>query len=272
MRRSPSSQCGAALVTALLLVAVAAIVATAMGVRLQVDLRRTTSMAEFDQARTHAVSAERFALELLHQLRRRDPESHPFREGCDSPPLSFPLGGSTVAVHASDLHCRFNLNDLDGPDAEAARVAFIRLLETVNRELAQDRIDPDLVARATSDWLSTDTDDPFYQGLAPPYRSANRPMLTADELMLVRGMNARALDALRPYITALPERGMAINREGAPEPVQRATQGLDREMPEAPRYMRVAITVSGTGRDTQLCSIMDTERPRIVYRHYGRCP
>ena len=265
-------QRGVALVTALLLVAIAVVAATAMGARLQVDLRRTANVTAFEQARIHAASAEAFALDLLANLRRHQLESGEAAwDGCASPRLAFPLAEATVTIAAEDLHCRFNLNELAAAEAEAVRTAFIRLLEEVNRDLHRERVDPDLVARAVTEWLSPEDDDPYYQRREPPYRSANQPMLTADELILVRGMTDGAMDALRPYVTALPDRGLALNREAAPEPVRRALAGLEREESQAPRYLRVAITVTVDGREAHSCSVMDAEARRVIYRERARC-
>ena len=38
----------------------------------------------------------------------------------------------------------------------------------------------------------------------PPYRAANRPLLSVDELGLVEGFDAALVDVIRPYVTVYP--------------------------------------------------------------------
>jgi general secretion pathway protein K len=47
-------------------------------------------------------------------------------------------------------------------------------------------------------------EDDFYQEQDPPYRAANRPLRSLDELRRVEGFDAALVDALRPYLTVYP--------------------------------------------------------------------
>ncbi|MGI9286223.1 MAG: general secretion pathway protein GspK, partial [Pseudomonadales bacterium] len=53
-------------------------------------------------------------------------------------------------------------------------------------------------------------EDDYYADLDIPYRAGNRPMLSASELRLVKGMTPELYQALLPHIVALPP-GTAIN-------------------------------------------------------------
>jgi len=63
------------------------------------------------------------------------------------------------------------------------------------------------------DWIDADIDATFPDGAeddiylleTPPYRAANRPLVSTSELRLVKGYSAEIIALLEPYITALPE-------------------------------------------------------------------
>ncbi len=54
-------------------------------------------------------------------------------------------------------------------------------------------------------------EDVDYLNFNPPYRAANRPMASVDELRLVRGFDAKTVAALLPYVTVLPVASNIIN-------------------------------------------------------------
>jgi len=60
-------------------------------------------------------------------------------------------------------------------------------------------------------------EDDYYQRQDPPYRAANRALLSLDELRLVEGFDGKLVEALRPYLTVHPyARGAGINLNTAP--------------------------------------------------------
>ncbi len=71
----------------------------------------------------------------------------------------------------------------------------------------------DAVLPAILDWLDADTDarfpngaeDDYYSRLKPPYRTANRGFADIGELKLVRGVDDKVFEKLRPFITILPD-------------------------------------------------------------------
>jgi general secretion pathway protein K len=111
-----------------------------------------------------------------------------------------PYGAGAVTVHVEDEARRLDLGS--GADA------LPRLLHELD-------LDPAL-ADAIADW--TDRDDTprphgaerdWYLGLRPPYVPRNGRLAAIDELARVRGVDARALARLRPFVTAAGE--MAVN-------------------------------------------------------------
>lgn len=207
---------GVALLTAMLVVALATVAAVAMTARQQHDLRRTANLLEADQIQLYLQGMETWAGEVL--LRdRRDGEADHLGESWATllPPVTVDNGQLTGRME--DLQGRFNLNGLvQGGQTDAVALARFRRL------LALLELDPDL-AGAVVDWIDPDPDaglpagaeDNTYLARQPPYRSANRPMADASELMLVAGFDATAWRALAPFVTALPGPAV-INLNTAP--------------------------------------------------------
>ncbi|MGD9604034.1 MAG: type II secretion system minor pseudopilin GspK [Gammaproteobacteria bacterium] len=86
-------------------------------------------------------------------------------------------------------------------------------------------IDPTPV-QALLDWIDPDTDarfpngaeDDYYTELTPPYRAANRPLLSVRELLLVKGITEETFRKLAPFVVCLPQT-TAINVNTAPKEV-----------------------------------------------------
>ncbi len=212
-------QRGVALVTALLVVALATTAAVAMVARQQVDIRRTGNLLEGEQAYLYLLGIEDWAARILRQDREENAVDHLNENWATTlPPME--VEGGQVAGSLEDLQGLFNINNLmkDGRVSEPDLRSFRRLLAalSLNWELADPVVD----------WLDTDVEatipsgaeDGGYLSRIPAYRTANGPMADASELRLVAGMDAETWQVLAPYVTALPER-TAINVNTAPIPV-----------------------------------------------------
>jgi len=212
-------QRGVALITALIVVALATIAAVAMASRQRYDIRRTANLMQLEQAYQYGLGVEAWAGQVLRRD-RRDNKVDSLGEAWATvlPPLKVEQG--SVAGHIADLQGRFNLNDLvRSGHASAPDVARFRRL------LAVLGLDPGL-ASAVVDWIDPDPDpsvpggaeDGVYLGRTPAYRAANRPFASVSELRLVAGFDAKAYRALAPFVAALPA-PTAINVNTAPLPV-----------------------------------------------------
>jgi general secretion pathway protein K len=210
-------QRGVALITALLVVSLATMIAVAMATRQHIDVRLTGNLVHGEQAYDYALGAEAWARVILRRdSTQSDHDSLDEDWATALPPL--PVVGGQVSGRIEDMQGRFNINNLamkNGKDSEADVAYFRRLLELL-------KLDPALTD-ALLDWIDADIDVRFPDGaedenylLAPiPYRAANRPLVDPSELRLVKGFDANAVRLLEPYVTALPQR-TSINVNTAP--------------------------------------------------------
>jgi len=201
-------QRGVALITALLVVSLATVIAVAMATRQHIDVRLTGNLVHGEQAYAYALGAEAWARVILRRDgTQSDHDSLDEDWATALPPL--PVEGGQVGGKIEDAQGRFNINNLamkDGKDPEADVEYFRRLLEIL-------KLDPALTD-ALLDWIDADINVRFPDGAedenyllgAIPYRAANRLMVDPSELRLVKGFDANAVRLLEPYVTALPQR------------------------------------------------------------------
>jgi len=202
-RRAHSAR-GAAIISALLVVALVAIVASAMLAQQSQALSRTEATIGRAQVRAYGDTALQWARGILFDDANRSAVDH-LGEGWARGLAALPVDNAIISGAIQDEQGRFNLNNLvrDGRASAQDIVVFRRLLERLS-------LSPDL-AGAVVDWIDADSEttpggaeDPYYLSLPAPYRAANRPLVSVDELARVRGFDEKTLRRLRPYVTALP--------------------------------------------------------------------
>lgn len=194
-----------AVVTALLIVAIIATVASYMALGQQVWLRQAQNIADRTQAEAVINGAFEWAAIIL-TLDAQDNQTDDLTQAWAQvlPPL--PAEGGVVTGRITDAQGRFNLNNLvrqgtvNGEDV----LVFQRLLQT--QEL------PVELVGALVDWLDADNvtqpngaEDVDYLSAENPYRAANQPMQSVEELRLVKGFSSEIINKLRPFVTALPQ-------------------------------------------------------------------
>ncbi|MEN8170284.1 MAG: type II secretion system minor pseudopilin GspK [Pseudomonadota bacterium] len=217
MNRGP--QRGVALIQAMLVVTLATSVAVSMVSRQQFDIRRTGNMLQAEQAGLYADGITAWAAQLLRRDRENNQVDHNEEEWASMlPPI--PVEGGSIGGHIEDLQGRFNLNSLvvAGKHDTKAVERFRRLLMAL--ELSLD------LAMVVADWIDTDlepgypggAEDDRYMSRERPYRSANGPMLSSSELLLLEGMDAEIYEKLRPHVATLPA-GTKLNVNTASAPV-----------------------------------------------------
>jgi general secretion pathway protein K len=222
---------GVALITAMLITALAGLVAANLAWDNALDVRRTMVLLYHEQAVQVALGAENYAAKLLAQD-LQDSETDHLGEIWATDLPGFPIDGGEVFGVIEDLQGRFNVNNLineEGQVEEESLERFRRLLTALD-------LDPRL-AGVASDWIDSNIDasfpdgaeDSIYTGVLPPYRSANRSLTSASEFAALDGMDRKSFLILRPHVTALPGR-TNINANTATAAV---LQSLDENMAAA---------------------------------------
>jgi len=207
MRRK---QQGVALITAMMVVAIAALVATNLVWEQQLQMRRSASLLAFEQGRMYALAAENLATTLVNEDREEVSEVDHLSEYWagdeygNQAPLELDQGSLRGSI--IDLQGRFNINNLfrNGQADQISMSQFKRLLRVL--ELDESTAD------AVLDWIDPDQDvccargaeDDLYTGKTPPYRAANRYLTSTSELLAIEGVDEELYRSLEPYIAALP--------------------------------------------------------------------
>lgn len=196
---------GAAIISALLVVALVAITASAMLAQQSQALVRTEASVGRAQVRAYSDTALQWARGILFDDANRSTTDH-LGEGWARGLAALPVESAVISGAIQDEQGRFNLNNLvrdtrvSAPDLQA----FRRLLETLS-------LQADL-AGAVADWIDPDSEisapggaeDAAYLAQTVPYRAANRQMVSVEELARVRGFDAKTIKRLKPFVTALP--------------------------------------------------------------------
>lgn len=212
-------QRGIALITAILLVALATILAATIGYENAMSARRGTATFAFDQSLEVAKAAEAIAA-LALRVTRQQYHTATYK----GQPWSTPYGpvdlvpGVSLEAWLDDAQGRFNLNNLvnaDGSTNPDAVVVFENLLTILGLEPTW--------APMMADWIDSDTvpnnpngaEDSIYLSQTPPYRAANMFITNASEILALPGFGRDRYLKLEPFITALPQ-GSLINLCDAP--------------------------------------------------------
>jgi general secretion pathway protein K len=199
-------QRGIALITVILIVALATTVASFVAWRQQVWTRQVENLRDASQCESVARAGIDWAGVILVEDRRKNQVDHLGEDW--ALPVALPVERGRVAGNISDNQARFNLNNLvrgsPGQASGADIAAFQRLLATL--EL------PSNLADTLVDWLDADNsvysaegaEDAYYLALPTPYFPANRALIDIAELLMVRGYDAETLEKLAPFVSALP--------------------------------------------------------------------
>jgi len=206
-------QNGAALITAMLIMALLAILAADLTWDNGLDMRRTMTMLYHDEGVQAVYGAEDWVRIILRDDANDSPTDHLGEIWAAEFPV-LPIESDTVqgAVQGGleDLQGRFNINNLIDENGDVDQDA----LEQLQRLLLILDLEPRFAGLA-ADWLDADdragmpdgAEDSIYTGMTPPYLAANQTLTNVSELMALEGMDKLTFDTLAPHITALPKLG-----------------------------------------------------------------
>ena len=216
MRFGYKQEKGIALITVMLILALATILAVSMSSRQQLDIHRSANVFNFEQAYQYILGAEEWGKQIL----KRDSQDNKIDSLNDDwatvlPAL--PIEGGQMTGKIEDLQARFNINNLvqGGKPQELYIERFKRLLR--NLELNED------ISATIIDWIDSNEESGFsgaedneYLNLSPAYRTANQTMHDVSELLLVKGIDFETYEKLRPYVCVLKsETAINVNTASA---------------------------------------------------------
>ena len=222
-----NSQRGAAVIVAMLIVALAAIAASSLAFRNQIEWRKLENRADLDQARWVLRTADQWAASVLADDARNSSVDY-LGEGWAQklPPVE--AEGYRLSGNIVDQDGRFNLNNLaPGGKVDNRQLAiFQRLLRNLHL--------PDDLALNIADWIDADDvslkdgspESAYYLKLDPPCRPANRPLISVYALNRVKDMTTDSLRTLTPFVTALPTTTPVNVNTAAPEVLAALVDGL----------------------------------------------
>lgn len=214
---------GSALLTALFIMTLIAIVATAMSMRVQLDIYRTRLLLSQDKLYLASQAIRFWTFNQLENKKNKFISANQHGMVAKYPnnlkeiyPQVLLSGG------LYDLQARFNLNNL--LDKKYFSV-FSNLLNLVVHDLTDE--DKIKLVMAINDWLKRydlskgkDQYMSYYLQRDPAYYPSHQLMNNQSELRLVKDINGPIYRTLEPFVTALPET-TAININTAPKVVIR---------------------------------------------------
>ncbi len=199
-------QRGVALVTAILMVAIATTLAAKIAWDNQVSMRRTESTLNLEQAKQLAFGAEAVAISvLLDQGKDFGNYLQDIEEPLTYEAMIEEQSLGLIQGRLLDAQGRLNINNLvyNGAVQEDVKEQFRALLNFLS-------IDGALVDMMI-DWIDSDTvphgggaEDGAYTSLDPPYRTANNYLLDISELRSIGGLDRDTYALLQPHLTAIP--------------------------------------------------------------------
>lgn len=210
MRQHPlrNKKTGSALLTALFIMTLVAIAATAMSVRLQLDIYRTQLLITHDKLYLASQSVMFWALDELNNKNNKFT-----KVTAQGMVLNYPQNikniykGVTLNGGLYDLQARYNLNNM----LNKKLLASFGTLVNRTYPAANDN-EKIAMTYALQDWLSTydlargkDSFTAYYLAQKPAYYPSHQLMTSASELRLVKDVSAKLNQAMQPFITALPE-------------------------------------------------------------------
>ncbi|OPX55031.1 general secretion pathway protein K [Oceanospirillum multiglobuliferum] len=229
------TQRGVALISVLLIFAIAAALAVRMMSQGSLKTQEVSVYLQQQQLHTYSRSVESYALTLLQSDWQQDAQNgvtdaqnstaydhlsedwaKAYRFPLDQMQTGALSNQKTASDQAEDeIHLRiealdsyFNLNNLI---PEQGTGIDLQMYNALQHLLVQKQI-PESVADLLTDWIDSDNDpisllgaeDNQYLLLQPPYRSASQPMHNLSEAFLLNQIDPQSLAELPSVITALP--------------------------------------------------------------------
>jgi len=211
-------QSGVALITALLVVSLASILAISLVEHLNYDIRRTENILRLDQAQLYNDNAVEFGRGLLRTDIVLNNKFDTLKEYSDANEQVFPVDNGAITAKLLDLQGCFNINNLSKTIPSDKLASNKLIFRTLLSKLEIDAALHNTLTDSLIDWLDKDdiseqqgAEFDYYIGLDSPYRTANGLMVSPTELRLVKGFTAKVIEGLENHICVLPKANTNIN-------------------------------------------------------------
>lgn len=199
------AQRGVALITIMLVVAIATVIAAELVSRVHFHIQRASHQHAQAQAYQFALGGEELVRQILHLDNEKTEYDH-LNESWSKLKPQYEFDQGVLIIQVQDLHSRLNINNLINSEGKPDEVVF----EQFHQLFSQLSIDTALL-NTLIDWLDPDTtpislnsEDNGYLALDRPYRTANARLVHLSELTLLQGWNHTTVAKLAPFIVALP--------------------------------------------------------------------
>lgn len=217
--RVKSKQQGIALLTILMMVALATILAASIAKHQANTAESTAYLMRQNQSLLYTKSAEVFFSALLKDDAENAGSVDSLQESWAKPMPAFPVDNGYVSGVLIDESGKFNLNSLltaDGSVNENAKKWFEKLLVRAGL--------PAQLSEAVIDWQDKDdevvgsmgAESNYYRGLQNSPIPPNAKFHSIEELKLVRGFEGGKDKLILPYISALSSNETTVNINTAP--------------------------------------------------------
>ena len=216
-------QKGVALITVMLIVALASIIAAQMTTRLQMQMQRSTNINFNQQAYWYALGAEAFTKRILITVFKDEPQITHLEQIWAKEESNYPVDFGEIGGKITDLHSCLNLNALHttakkkinattNPNVLPAATVLEALINNLDIE-GIGAFEAEAMVNALTDWLDSNdsitgsggAEDNDYAAREFPYLTANSYLSSVNELRLIEHFTPTIILALAPYVCVLPQ-------------------------------------------------------------------
>lgn len=217
MKRMPTQQSGAALLSALLIMVFCATLAIFLLLSQRLLIHQSSLVMTSDRMTLALQEVQNWGLGVLQGNTdiRKIQAYHTVQNGMEVSGMIYALGG------------RFNINALQRPENISR---FASVLQGAAPDLNRGKTIA--IAYNLARWIMPSMHaNKYYLSQRPPYRAANQPLVDLSELRLVSGITAEIYASLvlgpKAYVTALPTSDASINVNYASAPAFMSTGNIN---------------------------------------------
>ena len=215
---SSTNNRGVALVITLLVLTLLLTIILDFNLGMRVEARSAANFRDDLKAYYLARSGITFAIALLEEDGRTEPDYDSLNELWAQKIPLIPVGDGFISVEITDESSKINANKLA---TGLAGVTGENMRSTMVRFLKQFKIEDDAaktIADSIADWIDLDdrilehgAESNYYEGLEDPYKAKDKPLYSLQELRLIKDMEGDAFARLRNFLTVFSDGLININ-------------------------------------------------------------